>query len=499
MSAAPEWRPDTLTALPPPRIGPGEGRVVVPWEVYDPRVFHAAQMPETDLGLGERFLLWCGEDWRYRPGLGWMHYDGQRWRWDEHGRAARAAIQAVVRAVTELEADALPAVAGDGRRRSAREQRRAWGRSCETPRRMAAALESAETLPGASAEEVSWDADPLAINTRGGLLDLRTGVVAPHSRDHHCTGLVDVEYEPDARCGALDQVLDHLSAGDPDVTTFLARWLGYCLTGSMAAEAFLFLSGAPESGKSTLFSAYGRMLGSYAETASAESFAWRPASSAASPELARLAGKRFVYVPEAGGIRLDTARVKQIVGGDPIVARMLHQNPVTFRPQFKLAFTANELAVIPDDDTGLRRRLLPLRIATPVAARDARIKAALEESEDGRAALLAFAVAGARGWLREGADLGALRAPRLVLDEVAQYLGEMDPLREWWEERVVVEPGASTTTARLHADYVEWSRAHGVGRPLGIKGFAQRLTARGFPVGLDRTHGSQRSGLLLTT
>lgn len=452
-------------------------------------------MPETDLGLGERFLIWCGYDCRYRPGVGWMHFDGKRWRWDEHGRAVRAAMQAVVRAVTELEAEALPAIAGDGRRRSAREQRRAWGRSCETPRRMASALESAETLPGVAGEEATWDADAMAVNTRDGLLDLRTGLMEPHARHHHCTGLVDVPYLLGASCAALDRVLAHLSNGDPAVVEFLSRWLGYSLTGSMAAEAFLFLSGAPESGKSTLLSAFARMLGSYGEIASAESFAWRPASGNASPELARLAGKRFVYVPEAGGIRMDTARVKQIVGGDPIVARMLHQNPVTFRPTCKLAFTANELAVIPDDDSGLRRRLLPLRVGFPVAHRDSGIKAVLEDSLDGQTALLAFAVAGARAWLREGTDLAALRAPRLVLDEVAAYLGEMDPLREWWEERIAVVSGATMTTARLHTDYVDWSRAHGVARPLGIKGFAQRLTARGFPVGADRTHGSQRPGL----
>lgn len=394
MSAAPDWDHERLAALPPPRIGAGEGRVVVPWDPGDPRAYQAAGVPETDLGLGERFLIWCGHDWRYRPGVGWMHFDGRRWQWDERGRAVRAAMQAVVRAVTELEAEALPAIAGDGRRRSAREQRRAWGRSCETPRRIASALESAETLPGVAVEEATWDADALAVNTRDGLLDLRTGLIEPHDRHHLCTGLVDVPYLPEASCAALDLVLAHLSNGDPAVAEFLSRWLGYCLTGSMAAEAFLFLSGAPESGKSTLLSAFAGMLGSYGEIASAESFAWRPASDNASPELARLAGKRFVYVPEAGGIRMDTARVKQIVGGDPIVARMLHQNPVTFRPRFKLGFTANELAVIPDDDTGLRRRLLPLRIDAPVAVRDSGIKAVLEDSLDGRTALLTFAVAG---------------------------------------------------------------------------------------------------------
>jgi phage/plasmid-associated DNA primase len=174
---------------------------------------------------------------------------------------------------------------------------------------------------------------------------------------------------------------------------------------------------------------------------------------------------------------------------------MLHQNPVTFRPRFKLAFTANELAVIPDDDTGLRRRLLPLRIAAPVAHRDSRIKAQLEESLQGRAALLAFAAAGSREWLSDRADLDALRPPAVVRDEVTAYLGELDPLREWWEERVLLDTGATTNTARLHADYVDWARTHGVVRPMGTKGFAQRLTARGYPVDVDRTRGSKRLGL----
>ena len=452
-------------------------------------------MPETDLGLGERFLLWHGADWRYRPGVGWMHWDGRRWAWDGHGRAVRADMQMVVRAITELESDALPAISGDGRRRSAREQRRGWGRSCETPRRIASALESAETLPGAAVDDVAWDADALAVNTRGGLLDLRTGVTTPHAREDHCTGMIEANLDADATSDALEQVMAHLSADSPEVREFLARWLGYCLTGSIAAEAFLFMSGAPESGKSTLLTAFTRMLGSYAEIASAESFTSRPPTGGASPELARLAGKRFVYVPEAGGIRMDAARVKQIVGGDPIVARMLHKNPVTFKPQFKLAFSANELAVIPDDDAGLRRRLLPLRVESSVGRRGARIKAALEDSDEGRSAILRLAVGGCHRWLTNGRDLDALAVPHHLGAEVLAYLGEMDPLREWWDERVRVVPGSSTTTATLHTDYVAWARTHGVQRPLGIKGFAQRLTRRGFPVDDDRTHGSQRVGL----
>lgn len=473
------------------------GRVQVPWQAGDPRAAQAARLPETDLGLAERFALWWSPTWRYRPGVGWMGYDGTRWVWDEHGHDVRAAMHQVVRAVTELEADTLPALSGDGRRRSARERRRTWGRACETPRRIEGALDCAVALPGCTVAQEAWDGDPYALNTLSGLVDLRTGQTHPHEAAHLCTGLVHAHYHPHARHRALDAVLDHLSAGDSDVRAFLQRWFGYSLTGSMSAEVFLFLSGAAESGKSTLFSAFTTMLGSYAETAAPEAFAARPATGGATPELARLAGKRFVYIPEAGGVRLDVARVKSVVGGDPVVARLLHRNPVTFRPTCKLAFTANELAVIPDDDPGLRRRLLPLRVATPVARRDSTIKDTLEHTADGRAALLAFAVAGARDWLTEGADLAALRPPQHAHDELATYLAEMDPIREWYDDRVKTDPDAATLTAVLHGDYIDWCRRHGVRRVLGVRAFATRLTGRGHPVAPNRRDGSRRTGIAL--
>jgi len=491
---APPWPLPTNPAAPPPDT---PGRVHIPWHPDDPRLPTAANLPETDLGLAERFVLWCGDHWRFRPGIGWMRYDGVRWVWDEHGHHARTEVQQVVRAISELEAHSLPALSGDGRRRSARDLRRQWARSCETPRRILAALECAETLPGMCVGEDDWDPDPLAINTLTGYLDLRTGHLHSHRPHHRCTAVVNAPYHPHATSDALDRVLAHLSGGDDAVRSFLGRWLGYCLTGSMTAEVFLFLSGAAESGKSTLFSAFTRMLASYAETSSPESFAPRLSTGGATPELARLAGKRFVYVPEAGGLRLDASRIKAIVGGDPVVARLLHRNPVTFRPRFKLAFTANELAVIPDDDAGLRRRLLPLRVDATVTRRDTTVKATLEDTEEGRAALLAFAVQGARRWLADGGDLAALQPPPQVRDALTTYFAEMDPLAEWWEERVLVSETGATTTSRLHADYADWCRDHGVRAVLGIKGFAQRLTARGFPVARDRTTGSARLGLTL--
>ena len=48
------------------------------------------------------------------------------------------------------------------------------------------------------------------------------------------------------------------AGGDAELSAYVWRWLGYILTGSVREEAFLFLHGAPASGKSTLVEAIAR-------------------------------------------------------------------------------------------------------------------------------------------------------------------------------------------------------------------------------------------------
>ena len=136
------------------------GTVLVPWSRADPRIATAAGYPETDLGLAERFALWCGQHWRYRPGHGWLRYDGTRWVLDQHGHVIDAELHQVVRAVTELETLRIGA-GSDLRTAAARERRRRWGRACETPTRMDAALRLARALPGLCIPEDSVGRRPL--------------------------------------------------------------------------------------------------------------------------------------------------------------------------------------------------------------------------------------------------------------------------------------------------------------------------------------------------
>ena len=72
-------------------------------------------------------------------------------------------------------------------------------------------------------------------------------------------------------------------------------------------------------------------------------------SSQPSEDIARLAGVRFVNIPEPGkGLVLNAAQVKSMTGNDTINARFLHENSFDFKPQFKLYINTNYLPVIND-------------------------------------------------------------------------------------------------------------------------------------------------------
>lgn len=75
----------------------------------------------------------------------------------------------------------------------------------------------------------------------------------------------------------------------------------------------------------------------------------------------RLRGARMVSIYETSRrLTLSASLLKTIAGSDPITARTLHKEPITFRPQCTLWIALNYRPHAPADDAALFERLREL-------------------------------------------------------------------------------------------------------------------------------------------
>lgn len=185
----------------------------------------------TDLGNCRRLVHRHGGDLRYAAGLGWLAWDGKRWRPDGDGEVARRAKDSV----RMIYAESATIGSDDRRRKLAQHAVASEARS-----RIAAMIGLASTEPEVVVAAAKLDANPWELNVGNGLLDLRTGILKPHARESLCSKLIAIEYDDDATSREWDEFLKCTTDGDDELVGFLRRAAGYSLTGDVREEVLFF-------------------------------------------------------------------------------------------------------------------------------------------------------------------------------------------------------------------------------------------------------------------
>ena len=118
----------------------------------------------------------------------------------------------------------------------------------------------------------AFDSDGMLLNCANGLVDLRTGELLERGPEHLVGNLVDVDYDPTAKCLTFDRFINGIFYGDRDLIRWVQRALGYAITGSVDEQLLFIAYGTSANGRSTPFELINKLLGDYSQAADFELF-----------------------------------------------------------------------------------------------------------------------------------------------------------------------------------------------------------------------------------
>jgi putative DNA primase/helicase len=427
---------------------------------------YASNCAQTDLSNSLRLTHRYAGKIRYAFKLKkWIYWDSTRWCIDEDGqvsRYARATVMAIYEEITTNPESA------EGLLKHAKQSQQAS--------RLDAMERLARTEEGIPIAPEYLDADQWLLGTPQGVIDLRTGIVRDPKPEDLITKSTTACLDAGAQCVRWRQFLLEIMDGKVHMVQFLQRAIGYTLTGSTKEQCLFFLYGSGANGKSTLLNILGHVLGDYAIRSPAETLVTRRERGVPN-DVARMHGSRLVITSEIEeGTYLAESLVKQLTGGDRLVARYLFAEFFEFVPAFKIWLAANHKPRIRGDDFAIWRRirLIPFLAEFSPEKQDPELLGALLKEDAG---ILAWAVQGCLDWQTSG-----LQPPEEVMAATAAYRSEMDTFKQWLDERCEVDanPGSAleVKSSELYQDYTTWAKSNGL-HPASVVRFASRLGDRG--------------------
>ncbi len=315
-----------------------------------------------------------------------------------------------------------------------------------------------------SISAVEFDANPYLINCLNGTYDLRDYTFREHRYDDFITMQTAFKHtvDRDVKCERWEKFIEEVTQNNKEKADFLQRALGYSLLGMNNEECMFILYGkTTRNGKSTLLNTIETMLGDYAKVAPVGMICRGDRASnpeSASPTLAGLKGKRFVTMAESNEYgRMDEEKIKQLTGGEYITARDLYQSAVTYKPQFTMWLSCNDLPLVSDKSLFASQRIKVIEFNKHFTAqeRDTHLKDELTNSE---------AMSGIFMWLVRGyikyKEKGLIMTD-LLEEVVAEYEKENDLVLQFLENRCVREGKAVIKAKDLYQSFKIWAKSEG--------------------------------------
>jgi len=200
---------------------------------------------------------------------------------------------------------------------------------------------------------------------KNGVLDLNTCQFRPGKPSDMSTISSGIDYPEDTDSVEatdifidIDNYLDNMFV-DNNIREYCLNMFAECLTGKLTKEVFHIMTGVGSNGKSQLMKLLNEVFGEYYVTFNSSLLnTASDSANQASPATAELKGKRFASSQEPNNKKpIQTDELKRLIGGDNLTGRYLHQDNITFSPQYNMFISCNDIPDMPSTDDGVWRKI----------------------------------------------------------------------------------------------------------------------------------------------
>jgi putative DNA primase/helicase len=486
---------------------------------------------QTPVGLSERLVDGYGPDLMFVHGIGWLVYDGRRWKVDageymvsrrcksvlkDMGREAEQMMRDARDLMQNLSADKdnqarstladeespptdEPAVAAARKAYARGTVLDEWRKKCSNRAKLTEMRDLAKDDERVLRDSKDLDQQHMLVVVQNGTVNLTTGRLQPSDRGDLITQCAPVSFDEVAECPTFERFMSDIMLGRTDLVAFMQRLLGYCLTGRTDERKFAIFHGLGANGKSTLLEVLRRVMGQeYTRQTPPHTLMVKKGDAGPSPDIARLRGARLVTATESErGSRLAEGIVKSMSGGDMTVARHLYQDYFEFVATHKIVLATNHKPVIAGTGAAIWDRVLlvPFDARFEGEADDKKLKDKLAAELPG---ILNWLIRGCLEYQRVGLDV-----PDVVRAANQAYREEQDTLADFWDYAkeqtppIVLDKRAVISRKEMYDCYAAWAARENLARPMSKKAFGMMLKDLGVRAPLSRER-IQRYSMELT-
>jgi len=257
----------------------------------------------------------------------------------------------------------------------------------------------------------------------------------------------------------------------PELRAYIWEHLASCLIGVNRDQTFNIYNGCGSNGKSKLVELMSHCFGEYKGTVPITLITEkRNKIGGTASEIAQLIGVRYAVMNEPSkGDRINEGPLKELTGGDPIQARALYQEMITFVPQFKLVVCTNVMFDVKSNDNGTWRRICKVDFESlfceepkyddPEMPHQFKIDKRLDEKLEGWAPVFMGMLV--QKAYQTGGTVATCEKVRLSSNK---YRNSQDYLSEFIRDKIKVCPGINDKTGKafdvkrdeLNQEFKDW-------------------------------------------